>query len=286
MKKILVPTDFSDGSNNAYKYAIELAHAIGGRITLYHVYNEESINNRSFPGHLAAALEDKEEEKALEAFEKIGIFYQEDLGIEVPSRYILEEGKAVSKIVEYAEFMEADLIVMGTWWARGASGIVDTWIGNVGTRVVDRTNRPVLLVPRSAKFKKLKHLAYATNFREKEQRIPRELMDLSDAFDINVSCLHVKRPGSQYNEIQYAFLREMYQMELDNFNIYFYTLTDDHVIKALNLFVEKEGVDILAMLTHDRLSVFERLLGPDMSQQMAFHTKTPLLIVHQEYSPS
>lgn len=282
MKRILVPTNFSEGSNNAFKYALEFADTIGARITLYHVYNGEAIH-KNIPMLLQEALETEDEEKALEEFEKFGKLFQQELGIEVPSRFILERGTAVNQIVEYADFMDADLIVMGTWWARGASGMVDTWIGNVGTKVVDRTLRPVLLIPRRASFKKLNHLAYATNFREKDQRIPQELTELSKSFDLDLSCLHVKRPGSSYNEIQYAFLREMYRLELDNFHIYFYTLTDENVIEALNLFVQKEEVDILALLKHEKLSVFERILNPDIPQIMAFHTKTPLLILHEGY---
>ena len=38
MKKILVPTDFSPCSTNAFSYAMQLAHYVNGYVNLLHVY--------------------------------------------------------------------------------------------------------------------------------------------------------------------------------------------------------------------------------------------------------
>ena len=44
MKKILVPTDFSENSKCAFNYAIELAKHLKAEITVVHIYHP-SINN-------------------------------------------------------------------------------------------------------------------------------------------------------------------------------------------------------------------------------------------------
>lgn len=285
MEKILVPTDFTQGSLNAYEYALKMAQAIGAKVTLYHVYNDPHSAEGHLPKSLAEALKSQDEEASLNAFEGYGYAVQQGLGIEIPSTYILEYGSPVHAIAAYADFMEADLIVMGTWWAKGASGVVDTWLGNVATKVIDCTSRPVLLIPDRVKYSPIQHIAYATNFKEGKQRIPHELGQLLRDKEIDLSCVHVRKPLKTFDPIQYTFMQEFYKLELDDFRIQFYVIPYDDVMEGLEVFIKEKEVDMLAMLTHERLTIFNRILGPDLSRQMAFHSKIPLLVLHQEYPP-
>ena len=284
MKKILVTTDFSRLSLHAYEYALELAHYLRAKLTLMYCYPPDNFEPQ-VPRSLSEALIKKDEEAALTALEGYGYAVQKQAQIEVPSVYILEPGHPVDAIVEYADFMEADMIVMGTWWAKGASGVVDTWLGSVATKVIERTDRPVLLVPEWALFAPIRHIAYATNFQEEDQRIPTELTGFTPAFDFTLSCIHASRPTSVYDPIQFAFLKEMYRLELDTLRLHFYTIQHKSVVEGLDQFVKDEAVDLLALMTHEHLTIFDRLLGPNLVQQMAFHTKIPLLVLHQEYEP-
>lgn len=283
MKKILVPTDFTQGSLNAYEYALKLAHQIGGKVILYHVYSGSNDGGGHMPKSLAEALQKQEEEAALSAFEGYGYSVQHGLNIEVPSTYILEKGVPVDAITAYADFMEVDLIVMGTWWSKGASGVVDTWLGNVGTKVVDRTSRPVLLIPDRVSYKSIQHIAYATNLKEGEQRIPTELKHFIHGKETQLSCVHVRRPLATFDPIQYSFMQEFYKLELDDFNIQFFIIPHEDIMEGLDLFIKEKDADMLVMLAHERLTVFNRILGPDLSRQMAFHSKIPLLVLHEEY---
>ena len=43
MKTLLVPTDFSEASLNAFQHAIKLARHIGGQIKVAHVYYDEEF---------------------------------------------------------------------------------------------------------------------------------------------------------------------------------------------------------------------------------------------------
>ena len=115
MKKILVPTDFSKASLNTYEYALRLGHKLGAKVTLFHVYGQDG-SQEDMPVSLAETLEAKDEEGALLALEGYGYAVQRSIDVEVSSAYILDPGRPVNAIVEYADFMEADLIVMSTWW--------------------------------------------------------------------------------------------------------------------------------------------------------------------------
>ncbi len=50
MKKILIPTDFSQVADNALAYAVELGAAFQSELLLYHVYHISKVDyNQDFP---------------------------------------------------------------------------------------------------------------------------------------------------------------------------------------------------------------------------------------------
>lgn len=281
MKQLLVSIDFSMASRNAYTYALKLAETLDANINLLYIY-EGQDKVKSIPKRLGESLVSQEKEQALHALTNYGEAIQEELGIQIPHSYVIKQGNPAEKIIAHAEKMNAELIIMSTRSAKGASGIIHTWIGNTSTKVLEKTTIPVLLVPEEAVFDGLEHIVYATNFREKEQRIPRELIQMSDTYDQDISVVHVHRSGSFYGPIEFEFLNEMYHIEKDNVNIFFYTIHHENIIQGLNTFIRKEKGDMLAMLVHDRLTIFDRLMGPDVPRQMAFHSHVPLLILHQD----
>jgi len=138
LKRILVPTDFSDYSKQAITYACELAKRFSAELQLLHVV----------PPPLVAAP-------------YIGAVADEVLQPEVASKQALEElddpefaqvsnverviqtGTPFVEIVRYAKEIDADLIVMGT---HGRSGLVHALIGSVAEKVVRKAPCPVLTV--------------------------------------------------------------------------------------------------------------------------------------------
>jgi nucleotide-binding universal stress UspA family protein len=140
LKKILVPTDFSECSEAAMRYGFELAHAFDATLHLLHVV-EDSSNTPwmvdGFPVSLAEVLERFQDEsrKRLHASIPAG-----DLSRVVVSCPI---AAPVSEILRYAEEESVDLIVMGT---HGRGFLAHALIGSVAERVVRRAPCPVLTV--------------------------------------------------------------------------------------------------------------------------------------------
>ncbi len=52
MKKILVPVDFSEYSENAIDYALSLAEKIGGEIRLFHAFSDPYVHRPGAVGDL------------------------------------------------------------------------------------------------------------------------------------------------------------------------------------------------------------------------------------------
>lgn len=141
LKKILVPTDFSDCANDALRLAQEIAGKFDGTITLLHVYQIPAypLAEGTFVGgpqvtaeivkDILAAL-DKTKQEAAEASP-------------VPITTQISEGVPYLEIARAAREGRYDLIVIGT---HGRTGIRHLLLGSVAERVVRTAGCPVLTV--------------------------------------------------------------------------------------------------------------------------------------------
>ena len=144
IKKILVALDGSKAANNALTFAIGLAEMTSAELSLLTVVPPVFLPSHSIYVLKSEAVADCA--KALDATFK-GVLDKAEGEVKnrkpkfkVSTRF--ERGEPAEKIVETAECGSVDLIVMGS---RGLGGRVST-LGSVSSRVVDRSNCPVLIV--------------------------------------------------------------------------------------------------------------------------------------------
>ena len=133
--RILVPTDGSVGSAHVALQAIDLAETYGATIHVLHVV-DESVRALVAGFGDEAAFEDRGRE-AVERVAKMARHH----GIDVETA--VESGDPAERIVDYADEIDADLIVLGT---HGRSGVTRRLIGSVAENVVRQANPPVMTV--------------------------------------------------------------------------------------------------------------------------------------------
>src|SRR5262249_14131376 len=108
LKKILVPHDFSETSDAALRYAIELAGTFGARLHLLHVGEKVQTDiAMEFPLGLDEAMEDAVRERLL----KIMTPSEQNT---LKPEFAIVAGTPHMEIVNYAKEHGIDLIVMGT----------------------------------------------------------------------------------------------------------------------------------------------------------------------------
>ena len=136
--KILVPVDGSDHSLKTAEEAFKIAKLFGSRVTALFV-----VDTRQLLSH----EEDKREEvkrrlksfglKALEKVEELA----GKLGVDVET--VIREGVPAEEIVDFADEIKADLIVICT---RGLTGLKRIVIGSTTYRVVEWASCRVLVI--------------------------------------------------------------------------------------------------------------------------------------------
>jgi nucleotide-binding universal stress UspA family protein len=137
LKNILVPHDFSETSEAAMRYGVELARMFGAKLHIVHVGERARFEMATeFPLGLDVSLE----EAVRERLSKI-MGNREQL--ELKPTFLLLSGTPYLEIVRYANDHAVDLIVMGT---HGRGMVAHALMGSVAERIVRYAPCPVLTV--------------------------------------------------------------------------------------------------------------------------------------------
>jgi len=142
LKHVLVPTDFSETSDRAIRYAKAFAKAFGATLHVIHVVEEPYGQPWAVEayGFSLAALQDEWIKEAGTRMAKVQA-ETEQAAVTTVTATVL--GHPVMEILRYAKDQNVDLIVMGTH-GRGPLGHVV--MGSVAERVVRKAPCPVLTV--------------------------------------------------------------------------------------------------------------------------------------------
>ncbi|MFQ5733278.1 MAG: universal stress protein [Planctomycetaceae bacterium] len=138
LKTILCPTDFSEPSLAATRYALEFARTFDAALHLLYVIEDPMLFSPAFGGYAPNPDE-------FEAYAKTGLenwISPEDAGaVPIVRRWV--HGRPFLGILRDAERHDVDLIVMGT---HGRGFLPHILLGSVAERVVREASCPVLTV--------------------------------------------------------------------------------------------------------------------------------------------
>ncbi len=171
MKNLLVPTDLSQSSMSALKYASEIAAIEKPNIHLIHISFMPSFYINSFDNY---KFYDKDLRDAIDRIKsvselKLKEFIQES---SVESANIVSEvilGYSVhDEIINYSKKIKPGIIVMGSHSERKGS------VFNIGSnteRIIRTTEIPVLVVRKNAENKKIRKVVYASEFDKNSDKV-------------------------------------------------------------------------------------------------------------------
>jgi nucleotide-binding universal stress UspA family protein len=145
VNQVLCAVDFSESSIEACRYAAGLCGRLDARLSLLHVFEVPSYASVPHGGTtvLAASIEEtvrRVTDQLRAELETLAVRLDPAHAVKT----ILRDGIAERVIVDVAEELFADLIVLGTY---GRSGLSRWLVGSVTERVVRAAKCPVLVVP-------------------------------------------------------------------------------------------------------------------------------------------
>lgn len=278
MKRVLLPTDFSDNAYNAMRYAMQF---LKNEQCVFYILNTFTPVSYSVGYLIESAIPydlknvammtskkevDRIEEKLKDAFKNSKHSF-----IKISTSNLL-----ISEIKEIMKKHTIDFIVMGT---KGATGAKEIFMGSTTQKVI-RTIKdcPILVIPEDILFDGTSEIGFATNFERVYFKSEiKTILNLAKMSNSTVRIIHIydtpERTNIQNynsNNLESYFKRTAYE---------FHVISDFSTIeKGIQAFIEELEIDILAMINYEH-SFIERLTREPVIKKMTFHTKVPFLVI-------
>lgn len=286
--KILCPTDFSAGSQQALRVAVRMAKESGAELVLAHAWHMPPAAYALEPPYVQGIVDDSQ--RALDAAVKEATA----AGAEHVSAKLLM-GVPWMEIVEQLEKQAFDVCVIGTL---GRTGLARVLLGSVAEQVVRHAPCSVLAVRPGGDVEPFRHALVPTDFSESAMyalELAATLVDPSGS----ISLLHIiEAPTAFSGKLDTEFAREL----------------DKHGAAALDKELERikrtaqvpvavrarigypgaqtlaeidadRSIDLVVMGSHGRTSFKRALLG-SVAEKIVRHAHCPVLVARKRQQGS
>ena len=275
MKKILLPTDFSDVANNAFVHALELASRLNAELLLLHTYELPVVDNQFFPQNYQTifdSLEMANFERFKDLMPKLHAIAEERKLGHVRFSHIIMDGDLVYNIKECINREGIDLIVMGT---TGATGWKEFFIGTNTGEVISSVSVPVYGVPVGVDYTFIKNIGFTTRFREKDKVSLQKTIEIAKKNLAKVKCLYVKTAFSDVEDTEIEDWKKTFAHE----PVQFFVAENDDVMETILDFITSQEIDVLAMVTHKR-NFFVSFFESSLAEKVTNRSSIPVLVLH------
>jgi nucleotide-binding universal stress UspA family protein len=273
MKTILFPTDFSGNAAHASEYAGMLAKIYDANIVVLNTYFIPMVPENPMAYEAQSAIESNKEEaiKDLEKFTATLISKAHLHPARVSQR--VAYGFPADKITEIANEIKADMIVMGT---KGASDILDKWLGTNAQKVMKEALCPVWIIPSHTYIVHPKKIMYAADFKEDEAIATQRFLDIVKPLEAVNKVIHIndffeKNTESIVHE-KVVDLRDEFKEE----NVLIRNIKREDVIEGLETYIETFKPNVLALAVHEK-SFLEKIFDTSVTKHFVQEAQLPIL---------
>lgn len=270
MKRILVPTDFSEYAESALKVAAIIAKKNNCEIFLLHLLELPNQMNDAITGGSSIPEVMLFIKKANETLQKIK--EQPYLnGISVNASVQFE--RAFSGILSFNKKNEIDLIVMGS---HGTSGIEEVLIGSNTEKVVRLSEIPVLVIKKNIRDFKFNNFVFASDFSKETKKPFKKMIEFAKIFNANLYLVTICTPNSfkttkTSEEIMKKFIDTF---EIENYSTHIYN--DVNIENGIINFTNSIDADLIGLCTHGRTG-FAHFFNGSISEDLVNHTAKPVI---------
>jgi len=270
MKKILVPTDFSEHAENALKVAAELAKKHNSEIYLMHMLElplqeVDALNSQSVlpEAIFFMKLAHKQFEKVMSQDYLEGITIHETVKSDI----------SFSEINEACKENKIDLIIMGS---HGSSGLREVFIGSNAEKVVRNSDVPVLVIKNKHNDFEIKNFVFASDFKKDNKETYKQAVDFAKSFEANVHLLMVNT-ANNFTTTTASKKRIKDFIKNVDFNNYTINIYNDETVEQGILNFSKDiDADIIGVSTHGRQGIAHFFNG-SISEDLVNHAKRPVI---------
>ncbi len=274
MRKIIIPTDFSENANNALRFACQLFKYEKSEVILLNayadkVYTDESLLSDELMEELKAVTRKTTENALTEICSRI---HDEFCNPRHSIKPVAAFGDLVDEVNNLVNTENADLVIMGT---RGATNDRNLGFGSNTLLVLKYVQCPVLAIPANFKYQEPKKILFPTNFlipyQKRELKIVGELArDFKSEIHFLYLSKHKATSARQKDNLE--FLKQQFY----NIKIEEHQSDELQKEKVIEEFIAANKIDLLVMV-NSRHTYLEDMLLTSTIDKVGLHPKVPLL---------
>jgi nucleotide-binding universal stress UspA family protein len=286
IRRILFPTDFSEGAARAFPQAAILAERHDAELHVVNVTAPHSESETTLPVSRDTLTEwlDPAAQKNAPDLSALSIVQNQVDGDAAP------EG-----ITAYVEEQEIDLVVMGTHGRRGVQRML---LGSVTEEVVRTAACPVLTVRSDTAAnaqQAVRRILVPVDFSDASQIAVRHAAELADTYDAQIDLLHVVEqvayPSAYGVDPGYlspqeilprveATLGDVAREEIGFDRVQVSAMVGYAPLTILD-YVDENDVDLVVIATHGRTGLDRMLLG-SVAERVIRRSSAPVFVVKPE----
>jgi len=274
MRKILIPTDFSENAMNAIHYAIKLFKYEKCDYYIMHAYQDDIYADEDLLEK--ETLEEITRRTSEKSLKELGIILKEIYEISPNPRHtyniISSNNMLLDETDKIVDDENIDIIVMGT---RGKTNDKKLTFGSHTLQVLKYVQCPVLAIPQGYKYKQPKHTLFPTNYLIPYKRRELKLLcEMVSPYRAVIDMLYISKSKklSRRQEDNQTFIKE----ELCKNSLNFKTEKSKHIINAIYTYIKEHDIDLLVMV-NTRHSFLESNLFLSIVDELSLHLKIPFL---------
>lgn len=262
---LLCPTDFSNASVNACRWAVHFLDQLGGG-TLRILHCIDVISRSAMFINLSEIYRERAEADLRDLAEAL-----QPISAKVQIRTQAVQNDPKSFITDHTNRHGYDLVVTGT---KGLSALKNMTVGSVTAYLMEHVRAPVLAVPDERAFRPVHRIVLGVENKNEIEEAPlKPLLQLLGRTEGELYVAHVELKGGV------SSVDTTRSVAIGQATYPFFTLREGgSVPEALNQFSVARDADMLVMV-HRRRAWFARLFHASVTKAELFDIQVPLLIL-------
>ena len=272
MRKVLIPTDFSDNASNAVKYTFDMFRGLDDiEYVLLNAYDVPHGGSNTMLVSITDILKKDSELGLKRCMEKMNMDPEKH-----NVRTISMHGTLSSVIEEILKKEDFNLIVMGTL---GAGGLKKVLLGSNTSDVVKKIKRPILIVPHAARFERPERILLTSDFKPIRRDLQIEqLKDFAGRMNSEIMVLNVHEERVKI-DLEKAKITSGLDGLLKGIKTTYHDTISEDIIEGIDEFITANNIKILAMIVR-QLNFIDSIFHRSLTKEMAMHTHIPMLALH------
>jgi nucleotide-binding universal stress UspA family protein len=273
MRTIIIPVNFSPASDNAARYAADLAAVIGGDLRLIHVLEIPfTASEYPMPDGAYEALRDSAATQLKELAAELGKRSAGRVSVETD----MEVGGVDYKVRKFCETIQPFLVVMGA----AGSPLERFLSGSPTLQALRRLPYPMLVIPEGVRFERPERILLACDDKDISSGITGAtgfLQELKDLLGARFDLINITTPAEE-GQGELAFMDEAWRVRMRRVYPELHFVHTEKVDKGIDAYLKDHPADWLIVFPKKH-AFFE--LHQSQARKIVLHSPIPVMSIHE-----